>query len=57
MSRRKKMPCPTCKQDLWLPPHRGKNGKDCPHCGQGLSKTIARRVQARLAKERTKGKQ
>jgi hypothetical protein len=31
------MKCPTCKQDMSEPPHRGVNNKDCPQCGQGLS--------------------
>ena len=29
--------CPTCRQDLREPPHRGVNGENCRQCGQGVS--------------------
>ena len=49
--------CPTCKQDLRDPPRNGNSCKDCPQCGQGLSKTTAKRVGARRAElERMKKK-
>jgi Zn-finger nucleic acid-binding protein len=34
---RKKIICPTCKQDMKSAPHEGLRGKDCPQCGQGIS--------------------
>jgi len=37
MSKRKVAKCPTCKQDMGEPPHKGIGGKDCPQCGQGVS--------------------
>ena len=40
--------CPTCKQDMALPPHKGNSEKDCPQCGQGLSKARWSRVKTRL---------
>ena len=46
--------CPTCRQDLRDPPQDGNSRKDCPQCGQGMSKTTAHRVRARLAKLRGK---
>lgn len=33
------MRCPTCRQDLRLPPREGNSRKDCPQCGQGLSRS------------------
>ena len=44
--------CPTCGQDMSIPPREGNSGKDCPQCGQGLSKTLAKRVKKRKAKEK-----
>jgi Zn-finger nucleic acid-binding protein len=35
---RKRILCPTCKQDMRSPPREGTGGKDCPQCGQGLTK-------------------
>lgn len=41
----KKLLCPTCKQDLNEPPHKGLLGRDCPQCGQGIMWRFARRVK------------
>lgn len=38
------MICPTCKQNMNDPPRIGNSGKDCPQCGQGLNKTVARHI-------------
>jgi len=45
MKTRKKLLCPTCRQDFEEPPHPGLRGKDCPQCGQGRSWRKARRKQ------------
>ena len=34
--------CPTCHQDLSDAPRGGNSGKDCPQCGQGLSRSRLR---------------
>jgi hypothetical protein len=34
---RKEIICPECRQNLGDSPHNGKNGKNCPLCGQGKS--------------------
>ena len=44
------MICPTCKQNMSEPPRDGNSGKDCPQCGQGISKTIAKKVAERAKK-------
>jgi len=49
----KRVICPTCKQDMTCGPRNGSSGKDCPQCGQGLSKSNAKRIAA-LAKSRRK---
>ena len=42
--KKKKILCPTCDQDLELPPHEGNSDLDCPQCGQGLSKSQAKEL-------------
>lgn len=44
--------CPTCKQNMRNPPREGNSGKDCPQCGQGLSKSNAKRIAALKPKRR-----
>jgi len=46
--RRKGMVCPTCRQDMTEPPHRGLNNKDCPQCGQGLKWRKVRKIKSNL---------
>jgi len=29
--------CPTCRQNMADPLHKGLNGKDCPQCGQDIN--------------------
>jgi len=41
------MICSTCRQEMDCPPREGTSGKDCPHCGQGLSKATAKRIFAK----------
>ncbi len=34
---KKEIICPICKQNMYEPPHKGINNKDCPQCGQGIN--------------------
>lgn len=43
-SKRKPIICPTCRQDMTQPPRDGTSKKDCPQCGQGLSRRTATRL-------------
>ena len=40
--------CPTCKQDLREPPHKGYG--DCAQCGQGINWEKRQRIEARARK-------
>lgn len=42
-AKEKKIICPTCKQDMNDLPRKGFKNKDCPQCGQGLSRQIAKK--------------
>ena len=56
---RKKTLCPTCRQDMREGPRHGNSGRDCPQCGQGMSKTTAqrRRIAIEVArKSKARGK-
>ena len=37
--------CPTCGLDMSQPPRNGSSRKDCPQCGQGVSKKTWARIR------------
>ena len=47
----KKIVCPTCKQDMRLPPKGGESRKDCPQCGQGMTRARAALVEAQARRK------
>lgn len=49
MKKPKKVVCPTCRLDMTCGARQGASGKDCPQCGQGLSRKAAARVWPKRA--------
>lgn len=49
---KRKINCPTCYQDMNLPPRDGNSNQDCSQCGQGLSKGQLKRINRGLRRQR-----